>query len=237
MNFINEQHRIGFVLKGFQNALEALLKITPVFRPGQQRAHIQGVHHRVGQDFWHIFLSDAPSQALSDSGLADARLAHQQRVVLAPAAQYLDDALHLIFASDQRVNLAVLGHLVQVLGVLLKRRRFFVLFSRAVFGLGRGFSRLGGFRRIVFLDTVRDEIHHVQPGHPLLMQVIHGVRIFFAEDCDQHVGARHFLFAAPRRLHMHDGALDHTLKPKGRLGVNIIGASHLGRVVLDEIGQ
>jgi hypothetical protein len=67
-------------------------------------------------------LGDAPGQALGNGGLAHAGLAHQQRVVLAAAAQDLDHALDLVLAADQRVDLAVLGQLVQVLGELLQRR-------------------------------------------------------------------------------------------------------------------
>jgi len=36
---------------------------------------------------------------------------------------------------------------------------------------------------------------------------------------------------------MHDGALDHTLKTQSGLGIHLIGASHLWRVVFDEIGK
>ena len=38
-------------------------------------------------------------------------------------------------------------------------------------------------------NAVRNEIHHVEPRRPLLVQVIHGVRILLAENCDQNVGA------------------------------------------------
>ena len=41
-------------------------------------------------------------QALGNRGFADASLTHQQRVVLAAAAQDLDRALDLVVASDQR---------------------------------------------------------------------------------------------------------------------------------------
>ena len=36
---------------------------------------------------------------------------------------------------------------------------------------------------------------------------------------------------------MHDGALDHPLETQRGLGVHLLGACHLGRVVLDEICQ
>jgi hypothetical protein len=69
------------------------------------------------------------------------------------------------------------------------------------------------------------------------MQVVHGVRVLLAEDGDQHVRARHFLLAVGRRLDMHDRALDHPLEPEGGLRVDLFGARHDRRVLLDEGGQ
>ena len=63
------------------------------------------------------------------------------------------------------------------------------------------------------------------------------MRVFFTKDGNQHIGASHFFFTVASGLHMHDGALDHTLKTQSGLGIHLICASHLGRVVFDEIGQ
>ena len=101
----------------------------------------------------------------------------------------------------------------------------------------RGFTALGGLRRIAFLDAVRDEVDHVQPGHALLVQVVDSVRVLFPEDRDQHVGAGDFLLSVAGGLHMHDGALDHALEAERGLGIDVVAARHLRRVVLDEIRQ
>ena len=182
-------------------------------------------------------MGDAPGQALGDGGLADTGLAHQQRVVLAPAAQDLDDALDLVLAPDQRIDLAVLGQLVQVLRELLQGRALFALLVAAFFAFDRAFAGFGGFGRIAFLDAVGNEIDHVQARHALLVQVVDGVRILFAKDRHQHIGAGDFLLAAAGGLHVHDGALDDALKAQRRLGIDVVHAGHLGRVVLDEVGQ
>ena len=50
---------------------------------------------------------DALRQALGDGGLAHARLADQHRVVLLAAREDLDDALDLVLAADDRVELAL----------------------------------------------------------------------------------------------------------------------------------
>ena len=82
-----------------------------------------------------------------------------------------------------------------------------------------------------------DEIHHIQTGDALLVKVVHRMRIFLAKNGNQHIGASHFFLATAGGLHMHDGPLDHALKPQSWLGVHIIRPRHLWRVVLDEIGQ
>ena len=58
------------------------------------------------QDFGNVAFDDAAARPFGDRRLADAGLADQQRVVLAPAAQDLDDVLRPRVAADQRVDLA-----------------------------------------------------------------------------------------------------------------------------------
>src|SRR6185437_9440735 len=85
----------------------------------------------VFQHLGHLALDDAARQAFRQRGLAHAGLAHVQRVVLAPAAEYLDRALDFFLAADQRVDLALLGTFVEV-GRVFDQRVVLVL----AFGLG-----------------------------------------------------------------------------------------------------
>ncbi len=94
-------------------------------------------------------------------------------------------------AADQRIDLAVDGKLVQVLGEALQRPARLRLggfgFALALFpGAGR-LGRLG--------DAVGDEVHHVQARYPLLVQEIDRVRVLLAEDRYQHLGAGELLLA------------------------------------------
>ncbi|MNV36826.1 hypothetical protein D3C71_1283190 [compost metagenome] len=237
MDLVDEQNRIGLVLQRLENALEALLKITPVLGACQQCAHVERVDRGLGQDFRHIVLGNPPGQTLGNRRLAHASFTHQQWVVLAAAAQDLDRALHLVVAPDQRIDLAVFGGLVQVLGELFQRRGFLVALRRTTLFAFRLVVRLGRLWGFALLDTVGNEIDHVQARHALLVQVVHGMRILLAKDGHEHVGTRDFLLAIARGLHVHDGALDHTLESQRGLRVHLIGASHLGRVVFDEVRQ
>ena len=56
------------------------------------------------QHLGHVRVDDLARQALGDRRLADARVADQQRIVLLPAAQHLDGALHFGLAADQRID-------------------------------------------------------------------------------------------------------------------------------------
>src|SRR3546814_7381163 len=49
-------------------------------------------------------------------------------------------------------------------------------------------------------DTMRNVIDHIEPGNLLLLQEIHRMRVLFAKNRHQYIGAGHFLLA--RRLHV-----------------------------------
>ena len=112
---------LGLSTQLLQHRLQALLEVAAVLGAGQQRAHVERVDLRLGEDLGHLAVDHALGEALGDGGLAHAGLAHQQRVVLAPAAEDLDHALELGLAADERVDLAVDGELVQVLREALER--------------------------------------------------------------------------------------------------------------------
>ena len=178
VDLVDEQDRMGSALQGLDDAFQALLEVAAVFGAGQQCAHVQRIHDGFAQNVGHFVLGDAPSQALGDGGFAHAGLAHQERVVFAAAAQDLDGALHLELTTNERVDLAVLGHLVEVLRVLLQRRGFFIAFGvgvAALFGFWVAFGRLAGFGWIALADAVGNEVHHVQARDALLVEVVHRV--------------------------------------------------------------
>jgi hypothetical protein len=158
------------------------------------------------------------AKPFGDRGLADARIADQQRVVLAPAAEDLDAAFHLEIAADQRIDVALAGLLVQVHAVLLQRGLLGLL---AALGLGLGLRLLlGALHRPrlaigrVLGDAVADVVHRVVAGHVLLLQEIGRVALALGEDRHQHV--RPGDLGPARALHMDRRALDHPLEAGGR---------------------
>jgi hypothetical protein len=183
-----------------------------------------------GQNFRHIAFDNLAGQAFGDGRLADASFANQQRIVLAPPAQRLDDALEFLVTADQRVDLALQRQSVEVDRVLLQRAGFGFFTVGFNFALGSGLGLLWHLA-----DAMRDVIHYIQAGDALFLQEIHRVRILFAIDRDQHVGAIDFLLA--RGLDMQDGALDDALESERRLRVDVVLAGNGRRMLVDEIGE
>ena len=86
MQFINEQddppRRLSDLL---QYSLETVLELAPELGSRDQGAHIQSDQLAVLQAVGNVARNNALGQALSNGGLAHARLADQHRVVLGVA--------------------------------------------------------------------------------------------------------------------------------------------------------
>src|SRR4029079_15574597 len=104
MNLVDEEYRVCVVEELLQYGFEPLLEIAAVFGAGEKRAHVERIDRALREDLRHGAFNYAPRQTFGDCGLAHPRLAHQQRIVLAPPAQRLHDALEFALASDQRID-------------------------------------------------------------------------------------------------------------------------------------
>src|SRR3546814_6586348 len=87
----------------------------------QQHAHVERIDDGLQEHLRNIALDDLAGQPFGDGRLADARIADIERIVLRAAAEDLDGALHLLAATDQRIDLSVAGLLVQIHAELLER--------------------------------------------------------------------------------------------------------------------
>ncbi len=238
MDLVDEHDGAGIILDLAHHRLEPLLEVAAIAGAGEQRAHIELEYGGFGQNLGHVAHDDAAREALGDGGLADAGIAHEQRVVLLPAAQHLDRALDLRGASDQGVDATRARLLIEVDAIDLERVGATLLLVGAVDrggilvdaadGAGLGHARPLG-------DAVADVVDRVEAGHVLLLQEEGGVALALGEDRDQHARARHFLPA--RGLHMRHGAVDHPLEASRRLGV-AMGVEHeAGELVVQIAGE
>src|SRR3546814_12782219 len=66
-------------------SFQPLVKVAALLGACHQRTQIQGVDHPAAQHFGHLLVDDTLGQPFRQRGLADAGLAHQQRIVLAPS--------------------------------------------------------------------------------------------------------------------------------------------------------
>ena len=142
VDFVDEQDVLGLGDDPVDHGLQPLFEVAPVARPGEERAHVERVDRDLGDELRHVALVDGKRQTLDDGCLADARVAHQDRVVLAPPRQRLADDTYFVQASNQRIDGALRRALVQV-GREALEGILDLLFLLAVLricfrGLGRG---------------------------------------------------------------------------------------------------
>ena len=100
-----------------QDRLEPLLELAAELGPGDQCAHVQRDHPALLQALGDVAGDDPLGQPLDDRRLAHARLADQDRVVLGPPAEDLDDPADLRIPADDRVDLPLAGQLDEVAAV------------------------------------------------------------------------------------------------------------------------
>ena len=195
VDLVDEHDRARIGLDLLDHLLEPLFEIAAIARAGQQRAHVEREHGRALEHVRHFAMNDAARQTFRDRGLADAGFADEQRIVLLPPAQHLDRAVDLGIAADQRIDLAVLGFLVEVDAVGFER---IALLLGLVAAFGVGFfldaahrARLRQARPLG--DAVADVVDRVVARHVLLLQEIGGMAFALGEDRHQHIGAGHLL--------------------------------------------
>src|SRR5712691_2693549 len=105
MDFIDEQDRIRVVHQLLQHRLQTLFEIAAVFGSREQRTHVEHVYLAARQDLRNLALDDTAREPFGDGCLAHARLPHEEGIVLAPAAQRLDDAFDLALAASCSASL------------------------------------------------------------------------------------------------------------------------------------
>ena len=196
MDFVDEQHRIFVLFQFGHDGFEAFFKITAIPCACQQRAHVERINCRVRQHGRGFACHDFACETFGNGGFTDARVTHQQRIVLAAAAEHLNATLDFRITPDQRINVAFPRFGVEVDAVLrecgfllfalrlLRLRLFFVLRRagyRAAFAVGR-----------VLGNPMRDEVDRVIAGHVLILQEVGCVAFTFGKDCDKHVCAGNF---------------------------------------------
>ena len=151
-----------------EDLLQAILELAAELRAGDHAGEVERDEPRAEQRVGHVALGDAERQALDDRGLADAGLADEHGVVLAPAGEDLDGLLDLVRAPDHGIDPACRRLGGQVAAELVERRGLGLglLRSGALGAEARGHAALGRHQagRAGFADHGRATLYAVG-GH------------------------------------------------------------------------
>ena len=213
MNLVDEQDGVLLLVQRIEHLLDALFEVTAVARAGHERAHVEREDLRGAQRLGHVALVDPQRQAFGERGLADARLADEQRVVLAPAAEHLDHPLELELPANQRIDAALRRLGDQIRGVGLERiaHAGFAAIRRA--GRGR-----------LFRPAVRNRAEQREAIQALLAQEVGGVALLFLQQ--EHQQGAAFDLLGARRGGVHDGALDDAVEAERRFRLHRLASGH-----------
>ena len=119
-----EDDRLGRGFHFLDDGLQPVLELALDARPGLQQAQVERAEHDVPQRRRHVAGGDPQGEALDHGGLAHARLAGQDRIVLAAAGEDVDDLADFGVASEDGIDVAAAGPRGQVDGELIERGRF-----------------------------------------------------------------------------------------------------------------
>ena len=225
VQLIDEEDDLPFLLGEFvEDAFHALLEVAPIFRSGNERAHVEGQDALAAQSFRHLAIDDAKRQALDDGGLADAGLADQHRVVLGAPLQDLDSAPDLVITTDDGVEFARFGTGGQVDGVLVQRAarllgiRVGDLFAGAHFIdrlVGRGARGAAVLQRLRELALALERGEHEELGGYVTVAAVLSEAIGQVQQPRKVVGDVHL--ARLRTLHRRL-TVEHLAEPGPQLG-------------------
>ena len=123
MELVDEEDDVAPLHDLLHHLLQALLELAAVLGAGDERGEIERVDLLPLEDLGHLVRGDPGSESFDDGGLADARLADQDGIVLLAAREDLHHALDLGLTPDHGVELALCGGLRQVAAELVEELR------------------------------------------------------------------------------------------------------------------
>ena len=229
VDLVDEQDVLGRLLELAHDLLHALLELAAVLGPGDEAREVERPDLLAAQDVRHVAPGDELGEALHDGGLAHARVAQDERVVLLAAREDLHDALDLSVAADDGVEPAVGGELGEVAAVLLEHGALVALLLGPRPPEARHAHVCRG-RLLLGLRALARKLRHGVAdgvaGHAHLAQSVHRAAVALGHDAEEQVLGGDVGLAVGHRLAV--GPLEHAL---GARGEGDVAAGH-GLVVL-----
>ena len=222
MDLVDEEDRLGVRDQHLHHGLQPLLEVAAVARAREHGRHVERVQHRFLQRLRDVARDDPQREPFRERGLAHARLADEQRVVLPASRQHLDHPLELVGAANQGIDLTVARALGEIHAEALERVRHLAVLLAGVLDTLRARHDRPATRGDLG-HAVRDEVDDIEPRHTLLLEQVDRVRVALAEHRCDHVARRHLLTAGG--LHVHRRALQHPLERQRlvRAGLLVLG--------------
>ena len=212
VDLVDEQHDVAAGADLLEHLLEALLEVTAVARPGDQRTEVERVDLLVLERLGDVAPDDVLGQSLDDRRLADAGLADQDRVVLRTPGEDLHDPLDLLLTPDDRVELALAGVLGQVAAELVEHQRGR---RRLAAGAARARARRGGLLALEAGEQLDDLLADPVEVGAELLEHLGGDALALTDQPEQDVFGTDVGVAELQRL--AQGQLEHLLRA-GREG-------------------
>ena len=127
MYLIYEQDNLPVAVDNLlYHAFQPFLELSLVFCTGNQCPQVQRIDLLCLEVLRNVAVHDVLRDTFRNSGFPDSRLPDQDRIVLRPPAQDLEDTPDLLIPADDRVQLALRRPLVQVDGEFFKKFKFIV---------------------------------------------------------------------------------------------------------------
>src|SRR5262249_12224557 len=227
VQLVDEQDGVTGASDLVHDGLDALLELAAVLGAGDHHGQVEHDDAAVAEQLGGGGADGALGGALDDGGLADAGFAEEDGVVLGAAGQDLDDALDLVVASDDGVELALAGQLGQVAAEAVQSRRLRLALGRLPL-TAAAFAAFIGFH--VVPQQVQDFLADVFEAQAEVHQDLGGDALLLAQESQQQVLGADVVVAEVARL--LDGVLDDLLGPR-RLR-QLAGRADLG-ARLDEL--
>ena len=196
MDLVNEQDGVFLALELLHHLLETGLKITAVAAARQHQSQIEGIDGGVGKAVRNASVHDALRQALGHGSLAHSGIAHEERIVLAPAAEHLNGAVELTGTAHKGIKTSLTCLFREIHTKLLERAFLGALFSAFLTFSGPDFGLFSFFGvTVVFPVGVGHKGLHIQQVHALPLHKVHGVALVVLHDRHEK-GSKVDLFAA-----------------------------------------
>ncbi len=106
MQLVDKDDGVLALHEFFHDGFEAFFKLTAVLGAGDDEGKIERKNALVGKERRNITIGDALRKAFDNGRFANAGLANQNGIVFCAAAENLDDAFDLVFATDEGIQRA-----------------------------------------------------------------------------------------------------------------------------------